>query len=383
MFIMNNQSTTNRSSTPHLLEILKIIEGAITADLTKVSNYVEQLAAKVEADGDTKGAERLRSSLSKSKFAEVTAARVVQKLPVDSDSRLTLADEHVFKAGDVKIFLSPKVKASTDEFIRFVKSADRLTRQGVGISPSLMMYGPPGCGKTELSHYIGAELGLPVLTARVDALVSSFLGNTSKNLRVLFEHAMARPCVLFLDEMDSIGKLRDDRHELGELKRVVVSLLQNIDALHNETVLLAATNHEHLLDSAIWRRFAFKVKIDKPDENNRNQMASFFLANYATPQNIKVCSELTEGLSGSDIKQICEDSIRYSILSGAEHVCSTELMKRIVSLKLPELETFEVEEQLKMVRDLSPKLFTYRRLRDLLGVSTGFISNVLGEATNA
>ncbi len=380
---MNNQTSNKKNMTPHLLEILKIVEGAVTADLTKVSNYVEQLASKIEVDGDVKGAERLRASLSKSKFAEVTTARVVQKLPVDSDSRLSLADESFFKPGEVKIFLSPKVKASTDEFIHFVRSSERLTRQGVGISPSLMMYGPPGCGKTELSHYIGAELGLPVLTARADALVSSFLGNTSKNLRVLFEHAKARPCVLFLDELDSLGKLRDDKHELGELKRVVVSLLQNIDALHNETVLLSATNHEHLLDSAIWRRFAFKLKVDKPDEHSRESMAASFLGSFATPQNIRVCSQLTAGLAGSEIKQICEDSVRHSILSGAAQVCSTELMKRIVDLKLPDLETFDKEEQLKMLRDLSPKLFTYRRLRDLLGVSTGFISNVLGEARDA
>ncbi|MBK9619680.1 MAG: ATP-binding protein, partial [Candidatus Obscuribacter sp.] len=113
-----------------------------------------------------------------------------------------------------------------------------------------------------------------------------------QNLRVLFEHAKARPCVLFLDELDSLGKLRDDKHELGELKRVVVSLLQNIDALHNETVLLSATNHEHLLDSAIWRRFCFQVKVDKPDEHSRESMAASFLGSFATPQNIRVCSQL-------------------------------------------------------------------------------------------
>lgn len=380
---MNNQHSDHKKTTPHLLEILKIIEGAVTADLTKVSNYAEQLASKIEADGDIKGAERLRSAMSKSKFAEVTAAKVVQKLPVDSDSRLALADEHLFKRGEVQVFLPAKAKLAVDEFVHFVKSADSLKREGVGISPSLMMYGPPGCGKTELSHYIGAELGLPVLTARTDALVSSFLGNTSKNLRTLFEHAMARPCILFLDELDSIGKLRDDRHELGELKRVVVSLLQNIDALHNETILLGATNHEHLLDSAIWRRFAFKLKIDKPDEEARKAMAIHFLGHYRTPQNIKVCTELTTGLSGSEIKQICEDSIRQTILTDAEHVCSTALMRRIVDLKLPDLEKHDIAKQLKLVRGLSPKLFTYRRLRDLFGVSTGFISYVLGETVDA
>lgn len=369
---------------PHLLEILKIVEGAVNADHNKVAAYVEQLASKIEADGDERAAERLRTVLTKSKFREVTAAKIAPRLPVDGESRLALADEEFFQKDEVKIFLSQKAENTATEFIRFVKSAGSLMKQGVGISPSLLMYGPPGCGKTELSHFIGAQLELPVLTARSDALVSSFLGSTAKNLRTLFEHAMARPCVLFLDEFDSIAKLRDDKHELGELKRVVVSLLQNIDALHNQTVLLAATNHDHLLDSAIWRRFAFKIQIDKPDAIAREKMAAYFLDSFATPGNIKVCSELTDDFSGSEIKQICDDSKRSAILNNQATVCSTELMRRIISVKMPELtDRMPIEEQLKAVRGLNPKLFTYRRLRDLFGVSVGFISNTLGESGDA
>lgn len=374
----------HKNSMPHLLEILKIVEGAVTADHKKVAAYVEQLAAKIEADGDPKGAERLRGAMDKSKFREVTAAKMAPRLPVDSESRLALADEEFFAPEQVKIFLSQKAENTAAEFVRFVQSANSLVQQGVGISPSLLMYGPPGCGKTELSHFIGAQLQLPVLTARTDALVSSFLGSTAKNLRTLFEHAMARPCVLFLDEFDSIAKLRDDRHELGELKRVVVSLLQNIDALHNQTVLLAATNHEHLLDSAVWRRFAFKIHIERPDQLAREKMAAYFLSSFATPQNIKVCRELTEGLTGSEIKQICDDSKRSAILNSQTNVCSTDLMRRIVQIKLPEVtDKTSIEDQLKIVRSLNPKLFTYRRLRDLFGVSTGFISNTLGEPDDA
>src|SRR4029077_10470965 len=108
--------------------------------------------------------------------------------------------------------------------------------------PSLLIYGPPGCGKTQLARHVAEELHLPLLTARVDTIVSSYLGNTSKNIRSLFEHAMARPCVLFLDEFDAIAKLRDDQHELGELKRVVISLLQNIDALDSSITLIPATD---------------------------------------------------------------------------------------------------------------------------------------------
>ena len=157
---------------------------------------------------------------------------------MDQESRLALADEELIRPGYAVVFVSPDVTASLNEFIRFVVASDCLISQGVGVSPSMLLYGPPGCGKTELARYVASQLGLPQLTARSDSLISSFLGSTAKNLRVLFEHAMARPCVLFLDEFDALAKARDDKNELGELKRVVVSLLQNIDALASKTVLL-------------------------------------------------------------------------------------------------------------------------------------------------
>jgi SpoVK/Ycf46/Vps4 family AAA+-type ATPase len=102
-------------------------------------------------------------------------------------------------------------------------------------------------------------------------LISSYLGSTSKNIRSLLEYAQSEPCVLFLDEFDSIAKARDDRNEIGELKRVVVSLLQNIDNLE-DTILIAATNHVHLLDPAIGRRFHYKIELLPPEMTERKKI---------------------------------------------------------------------------------------------------------------
>ena len=91
------------------------------------------------------------------------------------------------------------------------------------------------------------------------------MGQTSKNLRRVFEYASDRPCVLFLDELDALANSRGNEKDIGELQRVVISLLQNIDALENNVILLAASNHEKLLDRAIWRRFPFQIPLPLPD----------------------------------------------------------------------------------------------------------------------
>jgi hypothetical protein len=365
----------------HLLEVLKIIDGAVNADRTKVVSYAEQLATKVAAAGDDRAAERIRRTARGGRAATLSAARA-QPLPVDGESRLDLADEALYTSGDVRVFLEPAVQARVTDFVNCVRASDRLLAHGVGIAPSLLMFGAPGVGKSELARDIAAKLELPLLTARTDALVSSYLGSTSKNLRSLFEHAMSRPCVLFLDEFDAVAKLRDDRHELGELKRVVVSLLQNIDGLDSKTVLLAATNHEHLLDPAIWRRFAFRLQIGFPTDAVRKLMFEHFLGGSAHADiNLDGLASASEGLSGADIRSICEDARRVAIVADAGELSVDALLLGVARARIPAFDAMATKQQVAALRRLSPKLFTTRRLSQLLNISTGKVSMLANEAT--
>ena len=159
------------------------------------------------------------------------------------------------------------------------QNADKLHSLGINVSNSLLLYGPPGCGKTKCAYLFAKQLNLPLVIARLDSLISSYLGTTAKNIRSLFEFAQKMPCVLFLDEFDAIAKARDDTNELGELKRVVNSLLQYIDAMSKDSLILAATNHDQLFDPAIWRRFDYKLEIELPDREAVAELITLFANN--------------------------------------------------------------------------------------------------------
>jgi SpoVK/Ycf46/Vps4 family AAA+-type ATPase len=128
----------------------------------------------------------------------------------------------------------------------------------------LLFIGPPGNGKTSLAEAVAGELSLPLLRVRYDAVIGSYLGETASRLARLFDHVRTRQCVLFFDEFDALGKERGDEHETGEIKRVVNSLLLNIDALPSYVVVIGASNHPELLDRAVWRRFQVRLELPAP-----------------------------------------------------------------------------------------------------------------------
>ena len=365
----------------YLLEITRIVDGALKGDQVKVLAYLEQLTRKLRDAGDKRAADRLVRTFA-GKGAEVAggAASVSARLPVDSESRLALADEEWILPDDTTMVLPAAFEERVEEFIKYVKAADLLLESHVGIAPSMLIYGPPGVGKTELARYVAGELQMPLITARSDSLISSFLGSTAKNIRLLFEHVQKRPCILFLDELDSVAKLRDDQHELGELKRVVVSLLQNIDALAGNTVLLAATNHSHLLDPAVWRRFAYRLELGLPDTDCRERLFSVFLARYAPPEaEIRDFAILGEGATGADIRQICQKVIRDAIIDGSLMVESNLVFREVIIQRLGNQATFGDTgvDSVRMVRDLNQKVLTLRRLSQLFNSSEATISRRL------
>jgi adenylate kinase family enzyme len=155
---------------------------------------------------------------------------------------------------------------SIREFVQEFSRADILRSYSLEPRNRVLLVGEPGNGKTSIAEVLATELMLPMFVIRYDGIIGSYLGETASRLEKMFNFIKTQQCILFFDEFDAIGKERGDEHETGEIKRVVSSLLLQIDKLPSYVIVVAATNHSELLDKAVWRRFQVKLKIDKPDK---------------------------------------------------------------------------------------------------------------------
>ena len=187
-----------------------------------------------------------------------------QPSPVDADTRQKLLIETYPVVMTAQPLWHKDILISLNRFVGEWEKRDRLIEAGLIPSRSLLMDGPPGVGKTLAAKWLAYKLNLPLLTLDLASVMSSYLGKTGNNIRSVLEYAKSFPCVLLMDEFDSIAKKRDDSSDVGELKRLVTVLLQSIDEWPNTSIILAATNHGELLDPAVWRRFDKVVSFENP-----------------------------------------------------------------------------------------------------------------------
>ncbi len=375
IFILHFLYICNVKTIKMYTEILRIIEGGLNKDLKKINNYSRILAEKFEKEGQPKLAKMIIKTLENKPSSMVTMDSLIST-PVDQESRMNIVDIQMPSENNDDIILSPNIYNKVEDYINLYQHQGELLKNGLEISNSLLLYGVPGSGKTTIAKYISNKTGLPLITARFDAIVSSLLGNTSKNIRKIFEYADEKPCILFLDEFDAIAKARDDQYELGELKRVINSLLQNIDTFSKSNLLIGATNHPELLDKAIWRRFNTLIEVGLPNQNEVYKLIETFSkdSNNDFLNDEKKTNKLIQNLEGktpSYIKTLFNNVLAQKIIKNKEYLSYEDILLEIFESKNKE---YTIED---IITFLNENGVSQEKITQILNISIRQVRNNL------
>lgn len=302
--------------------LVALVKAGATGDRHLARTSAEALIADEKAKQHTILADRLTAALhtnlnglhSSTSTATTTVARgpSTRDLFVDRVPQRRLSD----------LLLPPVTRDACEALIEEQRRADVLRSHGLEPRHRVLLAGPPGNGKTSLAEAIAEALSVPLLTVRYEAVIGSFLGETASRLRRVFDFARTTPSVLFFDEFDVVGKERGDIHETGEIKRVVSSLLLQMDDLPSWTIIAAATNHAELLDRAAWRRFQLRLDLPAPGERQIANFITTYFHRRPMPGGLgRSPDQLARALRGSSLAEVedfCTNILRRLVLSLGE-----------------------------------------------------------------
>ena len=303
--------------------LISLVQSANRNDMVSFRKSVESLIAEERAKKHNILADRLVASLNNGNKNGVSVRP-------DGGAK-DLIFEDVPQKNFEDLILDDQILKVCRDLIEEQHRADLLRSYALEPRNRILLTGTPGNGKTSLAEAIATHLMYPFFVIRYENLIGSYLGETASRLKKIFDYVKTRNCVLFFDEFDTIGKERGDTKETGEIKRVVSSLLLQMDRLPSYVVVITASNHPELLDKAVWRRFQLRLDLKSPDKHQIERFIELFIKKTGVKFNydIKRLSEKLSNHSFSEVEEFCTDVLRQAVLTHQQ-----ENTKEIISEKL-------------------------------------------------
>ena len=296
--------------------LVSLVRAGAAGDRREITTAVEAIIAEERAKQHNVLADRLARALrsngngTRAGYTVPEPTARIRDYVVEATPRKRLED----------LFLSDLCERACRGLIEEQHRAGLLRSQSLEPRHRVLLVGPPGNGKTSLAEALAEALAVSFFVVRYDAIIGSFLGETASRLRRVFDYARTTPCVLFFDEFDAVGKERGDVNETGEIKRVVTSLLMQVDDLPSYTVVVAASNHSELLDRAVWRRFQIRLELPAPEQT---QLARYFDAfarkmDQSLGRSSASIAKSLGNVSYAEAEEFCHDVRRRLALSPGE-----------------------------------------------------------------
>jgi SpoVK/Ycf46/Vps4 family AAA+-type ATPase len=299
--------------------------------------------------------------------------------PVDKESRLPLVRVEDPVVALVTPILPDGLRSALDQLVREHREPDLLLEAGLAPTRTVLFVGPPGVGKTLAARCLADSLDLPLMILDLASVMSSLLGRTGENVRRVLDHAKQARCVLLLDELDAVAKRRDDATEVGELKRLVTVLLQEIDMWPEGALLLGATNHSELLDPAVWRRFEVVLEFPLPGTDAIAQAIEEYLD--GTRMKPSVLNAVAIGYRGASFSDVERDVLRARRSAALGDLDVESILIAAVKDRFGDLPR---SERIRLATELQTEGgMSQRRVREVTGVSRDTLRKHLGALAGA
>jgi SpoVK/Ycf46/Vps4 family AAA+-type ATPase len=311
--------------------LTELVRAHYSGDDRRFSNLLNQVIAAESRAGHARLAERLRELRIEGNRPDASArATPIARAPRNLEQILSVGYSET-KLAD--LVLTPSTRDSLERYVVEQRRAEALADHGLKPRRRLLLHGPPGCGKTFTAAALAGELKLPLIRVRLEVVFSKYLGETASTLGDVFAEAARVRGVYLFDEFDALGRTRLDDSEVGEIKRVVTTFLQLLDADDSDSVLIAATNTGHDLDTALFRRFDDVLELPAPTDEQRREL----LTRLLRPWRMKPTEALVANaasLTFADIKAALEDAHKDAILNDRPSPTRNDMANRLTERQM-------------------------------------------------